>query len=233
MMPRSLASYKTSELFNQRPYKHNMVKPSGISAARFLALRARGAVRRPYVRRSRQHVTFQRQSTREVWEAIAGVVWVPAKTVSSAITKSLLGRVKYPQVVLPGERSSNAETLRRLRAKAVASGLCYTCRARPVRGDSRYCAECFRRGRDYKSSIAYKKCLSCCTDIVSSDRAGLLCRPCQDKYNHGQASHRLSLVDAGLCYRCGNPAEPDRTQCAKHLRESAKREREARSKHAG
>jgi hypothetical protein len=107
---------------------------------------------------------------------------------------------------------TNAETLRRARAEAVARGKCYTCRLRDVRPGTRYCDACIKRTADYKVKIAYKKCTRCGAELHGRD--ALLCTACMHK---GTARNRRAsdaLVAAGICGRCGmQPVAPGHRQC--------------------
>lgn len=80
-------------------------------------------------------------------------------------------------------KGSNAAYLKRLRAAAVARGLCYVCRCRVPRPGVRTCDDCLERGRRDKSK-----------------GAGL-----ESRRRHGRASNarrRAKRAALGLC-RCG------------------------------
>ncbi len=117
---------------------------------------------------------------------------------------------------------TNAETIKRLRAGAVAQGLCYQCRLHPVKPGTRYCPGCLQRSDDYIDSIRYRKCQTCGKDVRKRKR--LLCRGCSAKYATYQRVRAAAAVANNLCPRCEkHPSHPDRILCALCLDENKDR----------
>lgn len=110
---------------------------------------------------------------------------------------------------------TNAEYLRALRAKAVAEGKCYSCRARPARVGARYCDECFQRRADHVKTVAYKKCVVCFADVRG--RGTQTCAECSAKQRRRNAERREELLREGSCTRCGAQVNPGNTMCVRCL----------------
>lgn len=91
--------------------------------------------------------------------------------------------------------SKNSELIKRLRADAVARGLCYTCRCRFPRPGVRNCDECLARGRRFAHGPGRKKAYA---RSARYDR-----------------NRRERLRVAGLCTHCGRREPCDgRTKCS-------------------
>lgn len=82
--------------------------------------------------------------------------------------------------------SKNSELIKRLRADAVARGLCYTCRCRFPRPGVRNCDECLARGRRFAHGPGRAKAR------IRTAKATL-----------GRTAARKA---AGTCIRCGRRA---------------------------
>lgn len=105
-------------------------------------------------------------------------------------------------------KETNAERLRRLRAVAVAKGLCYVCRCRAVRTGTRYCEDCIvsantRRGETYADRVARGVCPGCGGEPLP----GLvLCVRHHARSLESRQRVYRRRVAAGLCAACGDCA---------------------------
>ena len=186
---------------------------SAETAARFLATRPnpgrRGSSRRR--RKSIRRVVSLAGALLPL-DIVRAAVWIPNTPVSRAIAARPIAPIVWPSI----PRESNAEMLRRLRADAVARGLCYQCRHRPAKPGTRYCAECIKRAADYAKSIAYKKCQSCGVDVSARNR--LQCSACERKDIERNLRVSMERVQRGMCGRCGRrPVRAGSAQCVSCL----------------
>jgi hypothetical protein len=111
---------------------------------------------------------------------------------------------------------SNAEVIKRLRVAALERGDCYVCRCRPVREGSKYCDQCIA-DRDARNSLlrAVRRQQGRCSVCGVPVKGGLwACRKHRERVNKQQAKRFATLRDKGLC-RCGKPARPGMTLCAR------------------
>ena len=129
---------------------------------------------------------------------------------------------------LPGEDScvsrkeTNAERLRRLRAEAVAAGLCLECRKRRPRTGVKTCDVCIERSaqRDER----YRAAGLCVCG--RRPRKGLkMCALCRGHGSSSQRRVRRRKRAEGTCthHGCNAPAMLDRTMCGVHLALNAQR----------
>lgn len=112
--------------------------------------------------------------------------------------------------------SKNAQTLKRLRAEAVAQGLCFVCRCRPVKPFTRYCLECLERSRTQKRKTTKKRrnrrlCTACGGPRPRGQRRCDRCNEIEAARERDRLGRRYR---EGICARCEAARLPDRTMCA-------------------
>lgn len=109
---------------------------------------------------------------------------------------------------------SNAAYIRRLRAEAVAKGLCQQCRMRQAKQDCVTCQHCLDANRDRR--LAYRG-----VDLCNCGRKptpGLVtCKWCRERVAVWGVEHREQRVVKGICLMCPDAAATDRKLCLKHL----------------
>jgi hypothetical protein len=111
---------------------------------------------------------------------------------------------------------SNAEYLRDLRQIAVANGLCYVCRARPVVPAKRHCQACLDRSRATKQANVDAGLCACGRRTLPRMAR---CQRCADRHSKRAKVARVEKIDSGICAMsgCTSPRHPDRTLCGVHL----------------
>ena len=132
-------------------------------------------------------------------------------------------------VEAPPRKLTNAENLRRLRQEAVAKGLCYQCRCRPVKPSTRYCVECVANNRDYDNRRRKQRarsglCTECGTILV--DTKYKRCDACNREDSEALARRILS----GKCASCRNDQVPGHTLCQECLDYQKAYEKQRREK---
>jgi hypothetical protein len=110
---------------------------------------------------------------------------------------------------------TNAERLRRLRAEAVAKGLCYTCRCRPVRPGTRYCESCYANVKKNQTAAYTKRKRDglCPTCGGAKDRGKIRCADCNEAERRLARARNDARYAAGICAYCENPRAFDRRSC--------------------
>jgi hypothetical protein len=110
----------------------------------------------------------------------------------------------------------NADLLRRLRADAVARGLCMTCRIRRPRAGVKTCDVCLGHG---KKVVQLRRARGGCSrcGAVLRDRFKL-CRRCRKARRAVDQRRQQRLISAGQCIQHGGvPAVPGHVKCASCL----------------
>ena len=115
-------------------------------------------------------------------------------------------------------RMTNADYLRHLRAEAKANGKCATCRARPAKPGRSTCQVCVDKTESYKRKHVVKGLCGCGR---SRYRGLAVCKRCRERSQAQANARRDRHILAGLCYRCDQPAAPDRSECVMHLKRAA------------
>lgn len=115
-----------------------------------------------------------------------------------------------------------ADLIRQLRADAVASGLCMTCRVRRPRPGVKTCDVCLGHGKKVvRSRRARGGCSRC--GAVLHDRFKL-CRRCRKARRAVDRRRRQRLIATGQCIQHGSvPAVPGHVRCASCLDKRAAR----------
>jgi hypothetical protein len=109
-----------------------------------------------------------------------------------------------------------ADLIRRLRADAVASGLCMTCRIRQPRPGVRTCDVCLGHGKKVVQSRRARGGCSRCGAVLH-DRFKL-CRRCRKARRAVDQRRQLRLIAMGQCIQHGGvPAVPGHVRCTSCL----------------
>jgi len=109
---------------------------------------------------------------------------------------------------------TNAESLRRARAKARADGRCITCRHRPAKPECVTCEECLGTLADRRKANVARGLCGCGNERVPGR---MRCRACLDALRARQHLKWTTATTQGLCGVCWAPAVPGRTMCEPHL----------------
>lgn len=120
---------------------------------------------------------------------------------------------------------TNAEMLRKLRADAVAKGLCQQCRYRPQKPGCKTCQRCLdaTAARQDKNRAAGLCACGRPTDGRHKD-----CAACRKRDRDRWRARKPELIAAGRCLMCKDAAKPGRTLCERHLKTSAERTKRQR-----
>lgn len=123
---------------------------------------------------------------------------------------------------------TNAQTLRRLRAKAKAEGMCSICRARAAKLGRLTCEDCIKRACDAERKRRERGLCSCGRYPMPGT---VTCTLCSEKSSRRKRDTRDRKERDGLCRQsgCWRHAEQDRSMCMFHLEQN--REKAASIRH--
>ena len=123
--------------------------------------------------------------------------------------------------------STNAETIRRLRAEAALRGDCYVCRCRPAKPGRRNCQVCIDRSNAASAAAeaTWRKTGKCVRCGDRRLRGYLHCAACNAK----RIARARAKVERGTCARCGKAQAPGHTLCEPCLAAMSVRAKERRA----